>query len=64
MIRINGVDVDAAEANLKEYLLKEGYRPERIAVERNGQIVPRSTYEEVFLKDGDSIEIVHFVGGG
>lgn len=64
MVRINGVDVDVADTNLQDYLLKEGYRPERIAVERNGQIVPRSTYEEVFLKDGDSIEIVHFVGGG
>lgn len=40
MVRINGVDVDAADTNLQEYLLKEGYRPERIAVERNGQIVP------------------------
>lgn len=64
MVRINGVDVDVADTNLQDYLLKEGYRPERIAVERNGQIVPRSTYGDVLLKDGDSLEIVHFVGGG
>ena len=38
--------------------------PARIAVERNGEIVPRSTLGEVALADGDVLEIVHFVGGG
>jgi thiazole synthase len=38
--------------------------PARIAVERNGEIVPRSTLAEVVLGDGDVLEIVHFVGGG
>ena len=36
----------------------------RLAVELNGEIVPRSTYEETALKDGDKIEIVHAIGGG
>lgn len=35
-----------------------------IAVERNGNIVPKSTYEEVILFDEDTLEIVNFVGGG
>lgn len=38
--------------------------PTKIAVERNFDIVPRSTYGEVALNDGDQLEIVHFVGGG
>jgi thiazole synthase len=38
--------------------------PTRIAVERNGEIVPRATLEQVILADGDVLEIVHFVGGG
>ncbi|KPF63817.1 sulfur carrier protein ThiS [Porphyrobacter sp. AAP60] len=38
--------------------------PEKVAVERNGEIVPRSTLEEAPLADGDKLEIVHFVGGG
>ena len=35
-----------------------------VAVERNRDIVPRSEHERVILTDGDSVEIVHFVGGG
>lgn len=36
----------------------------KIAVERNLEIVPQSTYDEIVLADGDRIEIVHFIGGG
>jgi thiazole synthase len=38
--------------------------PQKVAVERNGEIVPRSTLGQVELGDGDVLEIVHFVGGG
>lgn len=38
--------------------------PLKVAVERNGEIVPRSTLGEVALAEGDVLEIVHFVGGG
>ena len=38
--------------------------PAKVAVERNGAIVPRSTLQEAPLADGDTLEIVHFVGGG
>jgi thiazole synthase len=41
-----------------------GLVPEKIAVERNLEVVPRSTLGEVIVKDGDELEIVHFVGGG
>jgi thiamine biosynthesis protein ThiS len=36
----------------------------KVAVERNLQIVPRSTYGSTPVIDGDRIEIVHFIGGG
>ena len=36
----------------------------KVAVERNLEIVPRSTYARVLLADGDRLEIVQFVGGG
>jgi thiamine biosynthesis protein ThiS len=36
----------------------------KVAVERNREIVPRSTYAQVVLDAGDEIEIVHFIGGG
>ena len=40
------------------------YDPKRIAVERNGEIVFKSQYDDVVLQDEDSIEVVSFVGGG
>ena len=41
-----------------------GLDPKKVAVERNLEIVPRSTLADVLIGDGDRIEIVHFVGGG
>src|SRR5471032_459100 len=41
-----------------------GLDPAKIAVERNLEIVPRSTYSDVALSQGDRLEIVHFIGGG
>ena len=41
-----------------------GFDPKKVAVERNLEIVPRSTLAEAFIAEGDQIEIVHFVGGG
>jgi thiazole synthase len=41
-----------------------GLDPLRVAVERNLEIVPRSSLSEVCVEDGDDYEIVHFVGGG
>jgi thiamine biosynthesis protein ThiS len=41
-----------------------GLVPEKVAVERNLEVVPRSTLASVCLEDGDDLEIVHFVGGG
>jgi sulfur carrier protein len=36
----------------------------KVAVERNEEIVPRSRYAETWLASGDSLEVVHFIGGG
>jgi len=41
-----------------------GFNPAKVAVERNGEIVPRGTLGDVTLGDGDVLEVVHFVGGG
>ena len=37
---------------------------ERIAVERNGEIIPKTSYQDIILQDGDVLEVVSFVGGG
>lgn len=41
-----------------------GMKPDRVAIELNREIAPRDRWSEVALKDGDRLEIVHFVGGG
>ncbi len=64
MVKINGVDLDIAGKTVKQYLDTTDYTIERIAVERNGEIVFKSKYESTVLEDGDSLEIVNFVGGG
>lgn len=65
MIWINGkAEEEAQGQTLADYLLKAGYRMDRIAVECNGEIVPKGVYEEKVLLDGDVLEVVSFVGGG
>lgn len=64
MIKVNGEFTDADGKNVAEYLISAGYDPMRVAVELNGEIVPRAQYEVTVLKDDDSIEVVSFVGGG
>lgn len=64
MIYINGEYEDQAGKQLLAYLKEEGCNVDRIAVERNGKIVPKQQYESVILEDGDELEIVSFVGGG
>ena len=54
----------ASGLTVKAMLLSLGLDPAKIAVERNLQIVPRSTYDQVPVHDGDRFEIVHFIGGG
>ncbi len=64
MVKINGEMVQADGRNVLEMLADMGYSEKRVAVEINEQIVPKAKYSETSLKDGDSVEIVRFVGGG
>ena len=50
--------------SVADLALELGLEPTRVAVERNLEIVPRSTYGAVALLEGDRLEIVNFVGGG
>jgi thiazole synthase len=54
----------AAGLTLADLASEMGLVPEKVAVERNLEVVPRSTIAQVYLEDGDELEIVHFVGGG
>jgi len=64
MVKINGREHDAAGKTIAQLVEEGGYKPERVAVELNLDIVPKSKYAETSVKDGDSVEIVGFVGGG
>ena len=64
MFRINGENFEIAGKTVAEYLEETDYDPKRIAVELNGEIVPKSQYAQKALKNGDSLEVVSFVGGG
>lgn len=50
--------------SLIAYLTALGCDPAKVAVEQNGQIVPKAQYASVVLKDTDELEVVSFVGGG
>ena len=54
----------AAGLSIADLASQLGLVPEKVAVERNLEVVPRSTIAQVCLEDGDELEIVHFVGGG
>ncbi len=64
MVTINGETVDMAGKTVEEYLSQTNYTRNRIAVEINGAIIPKSQYETTVFQDGDQVEIVGFVGGG
>lgn len=64
-IAVNGEPREVpAGASVTEFLALIGLDPRKVAVERNLEIVPRSAYAETRLSPGDSLEIVHFIGGG
>ena len=64
-IKLNGEQRPISAGLTVAGLIEElGYQGKRIAVERNGEIVPRSAHPSTELNDGDTLEIVVAVGGG
>lgn len=62
---LNGEERDVAGiASIADLVSALGLDARKVAVERNLEIAPRSTYADVRLADGDRIEIVTFIGGG
>lgn len=65
MITVNGKKVQLNRPlTVTEYLEENHYRQNRIAIELNGNILPKSAYASVTLSEGDVVEIVSFIGGG
>lgn len=63
-ITLNGEPRRVAAGSIAALVESLGLPLTKVAVERNMEIVPRSTLGEVELAEGDTLEIVHFVGGG
>ena len=62
---VNGRLIElTGEMTVSGFLEREGFSADRVAVEKNGEIVPRRLFDTETLCDGDKIEVVHFVGGG
>jgi thiamine biosynthesis protein ThiS len=63
-VRLNGEDRQVAPGTVLDLLAALARDPRLVAVERNGEIVPRAEYGAVALAAGDRLEIVQFVQGG
>jgi thiazole synthase len=63
-VTVNGETRRTAASTVAALVRELELDPAKVAVERNGTIAARSTLEDVALTDGDTLEIVHFVGGG
>jgi sulfur carrier protein len=63
-ILVNGETATIDEMSLLHYLESIPIDPRRVAVELNLDILPKGEYGSTLLRDGDRLEIVHFVGGG
>ncbi|MCL1973114.1 MAG: sulfur carrier protein ThiS [Endomicrobia bacterium] len=62
---VNGQEITIKnKISLNEFLKNEGYDAQRTAVEKNGVIIPKKSFETEMLSDNDKLEIVCFVGGG
>lgn len=65
MVRVNGKEIENIEGkNIGTYLKEAGFDRQKVAVERNGEIVPKKYYDEVIISEADTLEVVSFVGGG
>ena len=64
-LTVNGKPVELPDGSTVAGLLSHlAVEPARVAIERNQEVVPRRTWNEAGLADGDQIEVVTFVGGG
>ena len=63
--QINGQSAELPDGcTVADLLLEQGLAGRRVAVELNGDIVPRSHHDRQTITDGDRLEIVHAIGGG
>ncbi|MDC0524722.1 sulfur carrier protein ThiS [Pelagibacteraceae bacterium] len=64
-IQLNGKKISIkSNFSLKDLLKKYNLFYKNVAIEHNGTIVPKINFKKKYLKNGDKVEVVHFIGGG
>lgn len=65
MVRLNGKEIEiSCGITVEQMLLENGFSLQRIAVEKNEEILRKADYAKEIVQDGDVFEVVNFVGGG
>lgn len=63
-MRVNGKDTAFEPQSLLEFLLRSGYQPDYVVVERGREIITKERFSETFLCENDELNILQFMGGG
>ena len=64
-MQVNGKHLSLEKPiSITEFLVQQGYQEDRVAVEKNKNIIPKKNFSTELLNDNDTLEIVNFVGGG
>ncbi|SDU56840.1 sulfur carrier protein ThiS [Desulfobacula phenolica] len=63
-INLNGKKLTSNSLTLMDLVLEQGFKPESLIAEVNFEVIRQETWKHVSLSDGDTIELLSFVGGG
>ena len=63
-IKLNGVDIEFNKNTLMDLVLEKGFDPSSLIAEVNWKVIKIEKWDKLEIKDGDSIELLSFVGGG
>ena len=63
-IKLNGVDVEFNKNTLMDLVLEKGFDSSSLIAEVNYEVIKQEKWDQLEIKDGDSIELLSFVGGG
>jgi len=64
MINLNGTPREGTGMSLEDFLKAQGFNKALVAAGVNGKVTRKEEYPSLFLKDGDEVEVFHFMGGG
>uniref|UniRef100_UPI00405751F1 sulfur carrier protein ThiS n=1 Tax=Candidatus Electronema sp. TaxID=2698783 RepID=UPI00405751F1 len=63
-ITLNGESVSTAALSLREMIIEQGFEPDTVIAEVNFELIKRERWQQHLLREGDTVELLSFVGGG